>query len=453
MRSLERRLVVVLAVALLTLFGFLFWASVTAVRSLSEAYVLTRLEHDAEALIAAFGPNPRGQARLREGRITPIYQQPLSGHYFVLRFDDATTLRSRSLWDEVLPISPLDVGAVEVQQLAGPGGQLLLARTAGYAKGGQRFTLLVAEDLAPMTQQIQRLQLTVLGLLALALLAILLVQRFILRRGFQALDQVREEMQQVAIGTQQQVEELGPSEIRPLTIEVNRLLRQLQQRLLRSRQALGNLAHALKSPLSLLVHDIGSLPMAADQRKRLSERLARIGQLIERELKRARSASDGAGQHFAPAQHVPELIDAVSQLYRERGLEIAVGPLPERRLPLDYEDMLELLGNLLDNACKWASRRVHINVVVKNGVKLVVADDGPGVADEARTSLLRRGSRLDEQEPGHGLGLAIVKDLVADYQGTLELRRSPDLGGLEVCVLLPLRNDPMRNAASAPRFE
>ena len=440
MRSLERRLVVGLAVALLTFFGFLCLASVTALRSLSEAYVLTRLEHDAEALVAAVGPNPRGKVRLREGRITPIYEQPLSGHYFVLRFDDATTLRSRSLWDEVLPISPLDVGAVEVRQLAGPGGQQLLARSAGYAKGGQGFTLLVAEDLAPMTQQIQRFQFTVLGLLALALLAIVLVQRYILRRGFLALDQVREEMQEVAVGTRQQVEELGPSEIRPLTIEVNRLLRQLQQRLQRSRQALGNLAHALKSPLSLLVHDIESLPMGADRRRRLSERLARIGQLIERELKRARSASDGPGQRFAPARHVPELVDAVSQLYRERGLEIAVGQLPEPMLPLDYEDMLELLGNLLDNACKWANRRVRVDVVVNQGLKLIVSDDGPGVAEAARAGLLRRGSRLDEQEPGHGLGLAIVKDLVADYQGKLELRRSSDLGGLEVCVQLPLRN-------------
>ncbi len=440
MRSLERRLVVGLAVALLALFGFLFWASVTAVRSLSEAYVLTRLEHDAEALVAAVGANPRGQFRLREGRITPIYQQPLSGHYFVLRLDDATTLRSRSLWDEVLPVTPLDVGAVAVQQLTGPGGQKLLVRTAGYVKGGRRFTLLVAEDLAPMTQQIRRFQLLVFGLLSVALLVIVLVQRYVLRRGFQALDQVRKEMQQVAHGTRQQVEELGPSEIRPITIEVNRLLEQLQRRLQRSRQALGNLAHALKSPLSLLVHDIGSLPMATAQRERLSERLARINELIERELKRARNASDGAGQHFVPAQHVPELIEAVSQLYRERRLEITMGSMPDLMLPLDYEDMLELLGNLLDNACKWASRRVRIDIAVNDSVRLIVADDGPGVAEEARAVLLQRGSRLDEQESGHGLGLAIVKDMVDDYKGALELRRSPDLGGLEVRVQLPLQS-------------
>ena len=439
MRSLERRLVVGLAVALLALFGFLFWASVTAVRSLSEAYLLTRLEHDAEALVAAVDANPRGQLRLREGRITPIYQQPLSGHYFVLRLEDATTLRSRSLWDEVLPVTPLDVGAVAVQQLTGPGDQQLLVRTAGYAKGGRRFTLLVAEDLAPMTQQIRRFRPLVFSLLALALLVIVLVQRYVLRRGFQALDQVRKEMQQVARGTRQQVGELGPSEIRPLTIEVNRLLEQLQRRLQRSRQALGNLAHALKSPLGLLVHDIGSLPMATVQRERLSERLARIGQLVERELKRARNASDGAGQRFMPAQHVPELIEAVSQLYRERRLEIRMGSMPNLLLPLDYEDMLELLGNLLENACKWASRRVRIDITVNDSFRLIVADDGPGVAEEARTGLLQRGSRLDEQESGHGLGLAIVKDMVDDYQGALELRRSADLGGLEVRVQLPLR--------------
>ncbi|MGB5252987.1 MAG: ATP-binding protein, partial [Sedimenticolaceae bacterium] len=143
---------------------------------------------------------------------------------------------------------------------------------------------------------------------------------------------------------------------------------------------------------------------------------------------------------FMPAQHVPELIEAVSQLYRERELEIAMGSMPDLMLPLDYEDMVELLGNLLDNACKWASRRVRIDIAVNNSVRLIVADDGPGVAEEARAVLLQRGSRLDEQESGHGLGLAIVRDMVDDYKGSLELWRSPDLGGLEVHVQLPLRS-------------
>jgi signal transduction histidine kinase len=438
LNSLERRLVVGLAAVLLLVFAFLFWGSVTAVRSLAESQVLTRLEHDAEALLAAFGPNPRGQLRLREQRITPIYQQPLSGHYFVFAFDGEDRIRSRSLWDEGLSVDPLAPGAVTVQRLPGPAGQRLLVRSAGYEKAGRRFTLLVAEDLTPMARQIERFQWLVLVLLGLALLIVVLIQRLILRRGFASLDRVRAEITQVSGGAREQIGELGPSEVRPLTAEVNRLLRQLQQRLTRSRQALGNLAHALKAPLSLLTRDIETLPLADEERQRLDQRLQRIGQLIDRELKRARIAAGGAGQHFVPARHVPELIEALGQLHRARGLEIAVGTLPDHTLPLDYEDMLELLGNLLDNACKWAAGRVELAVSLDRDIRFVVADDGAGVADEAHQALLERGSRLDEQAAGHGLGLAIAKDLVDDYEGTIELGRSARLGGLEVRVRLPL---------------
>ena len=227
----------------------------------------------------------------------------------------------------------------------------------------------------------------------------------------------------------------------PLQREVNRLLRQLQQRLQRSRQALGNLAHALKAPLSLLTQDVESLPLANNERQRLAARLERIRQLVDRELRRARIAGEGPGQRFVPAAHVPELIDAVNQLYRERSLEISTSPLTGAMLPLDYEDMLELLGNLLDNACKWAARRVHLEITLNEAVTMSVADDGPGLAREAHDTLLQRGSRLVEQGRGHGLGLAIVRDLVDDYHGRLQLGCSTQLGGLEVRVTLPVESE------------
>jgi len=437
LNSLERRLVVGLSVLLLLIFAVLLWGSVTAVRSLAEAHVLTRLEHDAEALVTAFGPTKRGQVRLREGRITPIYQQPLSGHYFIFAFEDDARIRSRSLWDEDLPLERQNPGDVVVDRLQGPGGQQLLARTAGYEKAGQRFSLLVAEDLTPMSRQIDRLQWMGLALLVCAFVVMVLFQRFILRRGFVTMDRVQQEIQQVTRGDRQQIEELGPSEVRPLTTEVNRLLGQQQRRLQRSRQALGNLAHALKGPLSLMTRDIEAMPASADERRRLTARLSRISALIDRELKRARIAGQGPGQHFHPSHHVPELIEALTQLHQERGISIGVGPLPDQPLPFDYEDMLELLGNLLDNACKWATSKIELKVTVGHDIMFTVSDDGPGVDREAREALLKRGSRLDEQIDGHGLGLAIVKDLVDDYGGSVEITRSDHLGGLEVRVHLP----------------
>jgi signal transduction histidine kinase len=438
LKSLERRFVVGLAVTLLVVFGLLLWGAVAAVKSLSEAYVVARLEHDAESLLAVLQPGPRGQMRLREGRITPIYQQPLSGHYFQFDFADGRQIRSRSLWDEGLPAASLQAGGVTTMQVPGPGGQLLQLRTAGYAKADAGFTLTVAEDLTPLARDIRRFQEIALAVLLLALLVIVLVQRYVLRRGFRSLDEVREELHQIAVGGRQRLEVMGPVEIRPLTGEVNRLLNQLQERLSRSRQALGNLAHALKGPLSLATRELDRLPLQTDERQRLTGQLARIRGLIERELKRARFAGDGTQRRFVPREHVAELLDALRQLYRERGLQIRSGALPEGTLPFDHEDMLELLGNLLDNACKWASRQVLLEIWFDDGLTIRVADDGPGVADSEQAALLRRGSRLDEQEAGHGLGLAIVKDLVSDYHGQIGLARAADLGGLEVRVSLPV---------------
>jgi signal transduction histidine kinase len=323
----------------------------------------------------------------------------------------------------------------------GPGGQRLQLRAAGYRKGGLSFTLTVAEDLAPMAAQIRRFQIVGLSILGLALLAIVLIQRYVLRRGFRALDQVKDELRQVSAGGLAQLQ-MGPVEIQPLTGELNRLLKQLQQRVQRSRQALGNLAHALKAPLSLLTRDLDALDLPGTDRQRLAGQLDRISLLIERELKRARFAGEGGGQHFVPRQHVPELLDALRQIYRGRGLDISSGDLPDAMLPFDYEDMLELLGNLLDNACKWASRRVELRITLDDGMRITVSDDGPGVPEAERDSLLRRGGRLDEQEAGHGLGLAIVKDMVADYGGTIELCKSSALGGLEVGVVLPFPRHP-----------
>ncbi|MEN8174420.1 MAG: ATP-binding protein [Pseudomonadota bacterium] len=438
MRSLEQRLAVGLALSLLAAFGFLFWGAVTAVSSLSEAYVLARLEHDAEALVGAYGINPRGQPRLREGRISPIYQQPLSGHYFVLRPDHGRETRSRSLWDETLAVEPLSVGKVRVWQQPGPGEQHLLLRAAGYQRDGRAFTLVVAEDLQPLQAQIRQFQTLAFITLATALILIVLLQRYGLRRGFRALDRVRTEVSRVSAGEREQLEDRGPAEIQPLSDEINRLLTQLQKRLQRSRQALGNLAHALKGPLSLFTRDLDRSALPDGDRQRLTRQLERVGTLIERELKRARLAGDGSGQHFVANREIPDLTDAMMRLHQERHLVIDHGTLPETTLPFDREDMLELLGNLLDNACKWASKRVTLRLTTDDALRIRVSDDGPGIPADRRESLLGRGSRLDEQEPGHGLGLAIVRDLVDGYGGELLLDESADLGGLEVRVALPL---------------
>ena len=419
-------------------FGLLLWLSAAAVRSVSEAYLLTRLEHDAEALVAALWVNPAGQVRLREGRVTPIYQQPLSGHYFEFALADGSRLRARSLWDEGLDLPPVAVGTVRVERRPGPAGQSLLVRTAGYARDDLVFSLAVAEDLAPMEAQIRRFQQLALAVLGAALVLVVLIQRWVLRRGFRTVDRVRAQLRAVSEGQRERLDFMGPVEIRPLSTEINRLLEQVRQRLQRSRQALGNLAHGLKSPLTLVTRELDRLPLPAADRDRITGQLERLGQLVERELKRARFAGEGAGQRFDPAQDIPDLAEAVGRLHQDRGVRVEIGRLDAGSVPFDREDILELLGNLLDNACKWARERVVIEMIRDDDVVFRVCDDGPGIAVDDRARLLRRGVRLDEQEPGHGLGLAIVRELVEGYGGSLTLDEAAGLGGLEVRVVLPL---------------
>lgn len=438
MKSLERQLFLGLVAVLLIAFSLLLLFSIQAIKDISEAYVSTRLEHDTEALLSSLKKSPNGLARLRNSRITPIYQQPFSGHYFQFDFDEGFSIRSRSLWDEAIKPVTVPLGQVVIHRSKGPSSQQLLSRTGTYEKFGQQFSLTVAEDIQQLEDNIGNFRLITLAVLGITLVVIFLLLRYVLRRGFRVLDQVRSEVTDVSMGQSQKIKALGPSEIQPLTTEINRLLSQVMLRLKRSREALGNLAHALKGPLSLLTHDIDNLPVDTADKQNLTRQISRVSQLIDRELKRARLSSDQVGQHFIPALAVPDLVDALSRIYHDRGLKISVQTLPDEPLPLDHEDMLELLGNLLDNACKWARSEIRISITDEENFQIIIEDDGPGVDEQDYTQMLDRGSRLDEQEKGYGLGVAIVNDLVSDYQGDLAFSKSTSLGGLRVSVTLPL---------------
>jgi signal transduction histidine kinase len=383
---------------------------------------------------------------LREKRIPPIYQQPLSGHYFLLRFANGEEIRSRSLWDESLQAPETPQQEVIVRHQPGPNNAWLLVRSAAYEKEGRSLVLTVAEDLSPSMDRIRQFQDYALGVFLLALILILLVQIFVLRRGFKALDRVRHELGRINAGQQRQLDTLGPTEILPLTREINHLTGQLQQRLKRSRQALGNLAHALKSPLSLLVRDLDACPMPKEDKERFNRNLDRIRILVERELKRARMAGEAVGERFQPQRHVPGLMEALQRMHSTKSLQMTAEKLPDAAMPFDVEDMLELLGNLMDNACQWAQSRVTLEIWQDEAWHLRISDDGPGVSDKASSeTLMFRGVRLDEQGTGHGLGLSIVSDLVQAYQGQIHLSSSKTLGGLEVQIRLPQSLGPGSN--------
>ena len=394
-------------------------------------FVASRLEHDAEALIAALDTGQRVLAR----PLPPVYSQPLSGHYFVVHFDDGTRLRSRSLWDADIDVAALAPGVAEHGFVAGPRGQRLIVWRSGYAKRGRTFTIGIAEDVAPLLTALRTFLWSGIALAAITAGLLLWVQKAVLRRGFRQLDEVRTDIRRLGRGETGQLRDAVPAEVRPLVRELNHLVTAWQGYLDRSRNAVGNLAHALKSPLQLLMQH-----GREHQDSVVTEQAARMHQLVERELRRARLAGRAtAAQLFMPERDVDDLVTTVNTLYRDKALEIQTLVRAPASLPFDQEDMLELIGNLLDNAAKWAHRRILLAVVAAAGrVRISIEDDGPGAPPGTAGTLLERGMRLDEQVPGHGLGLAIASDIVRLYDGRITLATSATLGGFAAMVELPV---------------
>ncbi|HEB96868.1 MAG TPA: HAMP domain-containing histidine kinase [Sedimenticola thiotaurini] len=438
MRSLERRLQLGLSIALVLLMGAIWLIGGQALSRMTESFVASRLEHDAEAVLAAMVFRADGN-EVQWRRISQLYAQPLSGHYYVIRFRDGTLLRSRSLWDQDLEIPRLEPGGRRLELVAGPAGQPVLLLARGYRKQGHRFTLAVAEDMTPVHLERDRFSGWFALLAAGGLVALLLVQSLVVRRSFRPLQRIGDDVRRLEQGEVTALSEEVPAEVLPLVRELNRLLRQLARRLERSRNALGNLAHALKGPLNLLAQYFDDAPPDAGREQRLAARqVERIRQLMERELKRARLAGSGlSGRRFDAAAEMPDLVEVLQQVHRPRRLVVDCRVEPAVRPFGDREDMLELLGNLLDNACKWAAGRVRCRISGGRRIHIRVEDDGTGLRDADIDYLTRRGTRLDEEVEGHGLGLAIVGDIVKLYGGRMRFSRSDELGGLRVEIELP----------------
>ncbi len=437
MRSIQRRLSLGLAGALLLVGLILAQASLWVFDRGLRAYLEEDLRDEAQGLLAALVRGPAG-LQLDERRLDPSFQRQFSGHYFRIDFSDRSW-RSRSLWDREL-LKP-DTQGMQVELGDGPQGQRLLIYRADYRRYGENLSISVAQDYQPILQSFRRLQWLGLGMGGAALLLILVAQRYTVRRALRPLEQVRRQIAQLQQGRRSDLDAEVPEELEPLVAQINHLLAHTEDTLKRSRNALGNLGHALKTPLAVLISLAGCEELRAHPQLRASlrEQLEQIEQRLSRELGRARLAGEVLpGARFDCAQELPGLFATLAMIH-DRGLRLEWQAPEGLIVPRDREDLLELLGNLLDNACKWAEQQVLLSVEeVADGYRLLVDDDGPGIDAERREAVLGRGTRLDEQVAGHGLGLGIVRDIIEAWNGRIELQDSP-LGGLRVVVSLPRR--------------
>ncbi|MBF0417992.1 MAG: ATP-binding protein, partial [Magnetococcales bacterium] len=403
---------------------------------------VSRLEHDAENLLANLDLTREERVELNPERIDPIYTQPWSGHYFQIQVRDRT-VRSRSLWDADLNVAPPGEGSVASESR--PWAHSLWSISRYYYKQGHSVLMVVAEEMSSVERGVWVLQLGHGAISLAAIAALLFLQRRALRRALAPLNAAGMELRDLEHGSTPVLSAHGVFvEIQPFVIAINRLLALLHARLERSRQAAGNMAHAIKTPLTVLMRLIEGeeLQHHAALRSRIMRQIELIGNLTSRELKKVRLA--GVQSPVGRLEIIGELrvlVEVMRRAHMGRRLSIE-SFMPEILfVSMDREDLLELVGNLLDNACKWARGRVWLRVSVADGWLLIIEDDGPGCAPEQFEWILRRGGRAEDAEgvAGQGIGLAVVREIVLDYGGRIELGRSVGLGGFCVQVVLPLK--------------
>lgn len=453
--SIERRIGAGLLLILLFSMALLALLAEYGVGRLSDSFVTTRLQHDADSLIKALQLEPDGRLSVDPQHLPTVYQRVDSGHYYQV-LSDQQRLRSRSLWERIPELAPLKPGQ-SISAKLDQGQEHWLVWHQGVRLHDQPLTLWLAEDIAPLERQWRRFTWLLYSAMLLLTLLLLLTQRWLLRRSFDRIDSVRHAIHLLQQGEIQALSGAIPSEIRPLTEEINRLLTRLEQRISRSRTAMGNLAHELKRALARLRLLQDALPhQDAEEYQRV---LSEMERLTARELQRARIAgSPHPGRRFNPNHDLDDLLQVVQRIYPAVNFSLNLAAPGE--LPYDRDDMLELLGNLLDNAAKFGASEVQLGLLqspehlntppappftqstpIDNGINnhwcFYVSDNGPGVSDVDLERLTQRGIRLDETAAGHGLGLSICQMIADSYSGQLQIRANHPRG-LRVEVWLPV---------------
>jgi len=295
------------------------------------------------------------------------------------------------------------------------------------------LTFNIATDLKSYNKQINEYQTTLWGwLLAMAFL-LLLSQAAILRWGLAPLRQVGGELIKIESGHQEKIEQSYPEEIEQLTSNINQLIQQEREQKSRYRNALGDLAHSLKTPLAVL--QSGLAKNKTDDS--LQEQITRMNSIVEYQLQRAATAGSSSNTGLLNVKNIlNRMLESLQKVYSDKSIQLNISVSENTYFKGDEGDLMELLGNLLDNAYKWANTRIDVTAEQQgNKLCLRVMDDGPGIAPNQLANLLKRGVRADENVAGHGIGFSIVCNIVDAYHGELVIVKSP-MGGAEIQIIV-----------------
>lgn len=449
--SVSRQLVIAVSVPLVLSFALMVLVLDGIFHDSAQQALRERLDQEVIALVTAAELTDSGRMDLRlldpESRLAV----PRSGQYAAVR-----SARGRVLWHspsmQGVPIdfgAPVAVGKTAFFQARLADGSELGILNRGlewdYSPGNSaKLVFSVAEDLAGQKARLQRFHRQFVAWFAALALLLLGVLGWLLRRVLRPVRRLEQEIAEVDSGQRAQLGDGFPRELAGVARSLNALLRSERTRIARYRDTLGNLAHSLKTPLAIMR---AALDGGGGQHATLNREIDRITQIVDHQLQRA-ATSGGAtlGQPTVPlVPLVADLRAAMRKVHTLKDLAIDTDVAAEAGFVGDSGDITELLGNLLDNACKWCRGAVRVQVRLEPSrppsqrLVIRVEDDGPGIAPADRARVTGRGERADERPGGHGLGLAMVADTVALYGGELVIGESPSLHGASLEIALPGR--------------
>jgi signal transduction histidine kinase len=399
-----------------------------------------QLEYVLNAMIAASEIGPDGEVRFNRPPADQRFLEPYSGVYFQVSGAGADAFPSRSLWDRRLRVSSHnDVQLHRYNSMEFANEPIRVVERDVILPGSEvRWRFQVAQSRELIDRQISDLRNTLFwsfGALGLGLLVLAALQAFY---GLWPLRRVRSEVIAIRTGRQQRISEDFPSEVHPLVHEINELLAHGEAQAEEARRHAGNLAHALKTPLTVVTN--AATARSPDLADTVCREATTMRRQVDHHLARARAIGRRSSVHArARVWESLEAVErAVTRLYPEVTVDIAGDRSVEARV--ERQDLDEMLGNLIENSAKYGGGRVFVTIESENPeiVQVVVEDDGPGIPADQRDAIFDRGARLDTTgKPGTGLGLAIVRDVSDIYGGAIRLEESEDLGGLLVRLSLP----------------
>ena len=447
--SLQNRLLLTATILLVFFLGMTGLALDKAFQSSAESAELAKMESELYVLLGAAELNQNGQLEMANDLAEPRFSVPESGLVAqIITADDSISWVSASALGLILPpFEGLEVDKSIFQRLA-VSGEEWFSYSYGVAwideaEQEHRYSFRVMESPQAYNQQVVKFRQTLIVWLTAAALLLLLIQLLVLRWSLSPLRKIEDEVHQVEKGNRDQLTEAYPRELNGLAASLNLLLANERRHLQRYRNSLSDLAHSMKTPLAVLRGAAESEKTTPETRKVIENEVGRMDNIVEYQLQKAAAAGRvSLTEGIAILPVVDRLLESLRKVYREKAISYNVYIDEEAMFIGEQGDLMEVVGNLLDNASKWCNKRVSIKATLirsDTGTHdrhvFTIEDDGQGIAEEQQELILQRGARGDTQTPGHGIGLAVVREIVSAYGGKLTIGSS-GMGGAKVEVYL-----------------